>query len=118
VVEDEEALLSMLKEILETKGYHVITAVEGLEALALFQKHKDEIALVLTDIGLPKITGDQLFFKLRELNPAVKVIMASGYLEPNARSEILKAGAKDIVQKPYLPGKLLKKIREILDQQP
>jgi CheY-like chemotaxis protein len=116
VVEDEEALIAMIKVTFEANGYCVLQAMDGLQALEVYRAHRGEIALVLTDMGMPKITGEQLFFELRKLNPAVKVVMASGYLEANARSEILKAGVKSFVQKPYLPDELLKTVREILDQ--
>jgi PAS domain S-box-containing protein len=116
VVEDEEALLRMSKRILEGKGYHVLTAVDGLEALALYRKHKDEIALVVTDVGLPKISGDQLFFELKKVNPSVRVILVSGYIDPGIKSEIFKAGVHDFVQKPYDPNEVLKKVRESIDR--
>lgn len=115
VVEDEEALLAMAKVVLEASGYRILTAQDGLEALEVYQKHRDEIALVLTDIGLPKLGGDQLFFELKKLNPAVRVILASGYIEAQAKSEILKAGVRDFVQKPYDAVELLKKVRETID---
>jgi CheY-like chemotaxis protein len=116
IVEDEEALLTMLKVILEVKGYHVLTAVDGLEALALYRKHKDEIALVMTDVGLPKISGDQLFFELKKMNPSVRVVLMSGYIDVGIKSEIFQAGVHDFVQKPYDPDEVLKKVRESIDR--
>jgi PAS domain S-box-containing protein len=116
VVEDEEALLTMLKVILEVKGYRVIAAVDGLEALELFRKHKDEIALVMTDVGLPKISGDQLFFELKKVNPSVRVVLMSGYIDARLKSEIFRAGVHDFVQKPYEPNEVLKKVRESIDR--
>jgi CheY-like chemotaxis protein len=116
VVEDEEALLTMLKVTLTVKGYNVLTAVDGLEALDLFQKHKDEIALVMTDVGLPKISGDKLFFELKKVNPSVRVVLMSGYIDAGLKSEILKAGVQDFVQKPYNPNEVLRKVRESIDR--
>ena len=116
IVEDEETLLEMLKVAVEGKGYHVITANDGLQALEVYRSRKDEIDLVVTDIGLPKITGELLFGELKKLNPSVKVILVSGYIDVNLKSEILKAGVKEFIQKPYFPDDALKKIREVLDQ--
>jgi PAS domain S-box-containing protein len=116
VVEDEEALLTMLRVVLGAKGYHALTAVDGLEALALYRKHKDEIALVMTDVGLPKISGDQLFFELKKVNPSVRVVLMSGYLDAGLKSEIFKAGVQDFVQKPYDPNEVLRKVREAIDR--
>ena len=116
IVEDEETLLEMLKVAVEGKGYRVITANDGLQALEVYRSRKDEIDLVVTDIGLPKITGELLFGELKKLNPSVKVILVSGYIDVNLKSEILKAGVKEFIQKPYFPDDALKKIREVLDQ--
>ena len=73
------------------------------------------IALVLSDMGLPRLDGYEMFQRLKELEPEVKVILAGGYLEPNLKSKIFRAGVKDFVQKPYLPAHLLKKVREAID---
>ena len=116
VVEDEETLLEMMKVLVEDKGYRVITAVDGLQALDIYRSHKNEIDLVVTDVGLPKITGEVLFHELKKLNPSVKVIVASGYIEAESKSEIFKAGVKEFIQKPYLPDEVLRKIREVLDR--
>lgn len=64
---------------------------------------------------MPRLDGAALFSALKDVNPSVKAILASGYLEPNLKSELLKAGAKDFVQKPYVPAEVLKRIREVID---
>ncbi|MGA7160788.1 MAG: PAS domain S-box protein [Bacteroidota bacterium] len=116
IVEDEETLLVMLKVVIEEKGYRIIIATDGLQALEVYRSRMDEISLVLTDVGLPKMSGELLFWELKKLNPAVKVILASGYIDINSKSEILKAGVKEFIQKPYFPDEVLKKIREVLDR--
>ena len=109
IVEDEETLLEMLKVVIEEKGYRVITAIDGLQALDVYRSRKNEINLVLTDVGLPKITGELLFGELKKINPSVRVILASGYIDANSKSEILKAGVKEFIQKPYFPDEVLRK---------
>jgi PAS domain S-box-containing protein len=116
LVEDEEMLRSFVQELLEIEGYYVYTAADGLEAINLYKIYKNEINLVLTDIGLPKMTGIEEFKKLREINPQVKILLASGFLEPETKSELLDAGAKGFIQKPYIPNEILKEIRKILDE--
>jgi DNA-binding NtrC family response regulator len=69
----------------------------------------------LSDLGLPKISGEDLLKRVQQLKPGARVILASGYVEPETKSELLKAGAVEIVQKPYVPVEILKKIREALD---
>ncbi len=115
-VEDEELLLESVGQILESKGYRVYTAQDGKEAVKIYTQRAKEIDLVLTDLGLPGITGKEEFKKLKEVNPDVKVILASGFFEPNIKSELLKAGAKAIIQKPYVPDDILRIIRAVLDK--
>ncbi len=114
-VEDEEALIEMVRLLLESKGYTVFTAKDGIDAIKVYEEHEREIKLVLTDMGLPGMIGIELFKELREINPNISVIMASGFFEPDVKSELFKAGAKGFIQKPYSPDELLKKMREVLD---
>ncbi len=115
LVEDEELLRDAAKEILSARGYTVLTAGDGEEATRIYSRNKGEISLVVSDLGLPKIQGDELFKNLKGMNPKVRAIFASGYLEPNLKSELLKAGVKDFIQKPYVPTEILKKVRDTLD---
>jgi signal transduction histidine kinase/ActR/RegA family two-component response regulator len=116
IVEDEDILRKILKDLLESKGYHIYTATDGLEAVGKYQEHKDEINLVLTDMGLPRMSGTEVFKKMCEINARVKVLLASGFLEPDIKAELFKAGAKGFIQKPYNPYEVLKEIRKILDE--
>ncbi len=115
IVEDEAALNEMLKSILEARGYHVLSAFNGLDALALFQEHNEEIALVMTDLGLPKISGEQLIPRLKEVNPSVRIVVMSGFIDPETRAEILRSGLNEFIEKPYNPTEVLKKVRESID---
>jgi PAS domain S-box-containing protein len=115
VVEDEEALIEMVLLLLESKGYHVFTARDGKEAVEIFRQHKQEIDIVLTDMGLPGMTGVDEFKMLKEIAPDVKVVFASGFFDPVIKSDLYIGGAKGFIQKPYSPDEILRKIREVLD---
>jgi two-component system, cell cycle sensor histidine kinase and response regulator CckA len=115
IVEDEEFLLEMAVLIAESQGYHVFTARDGLNAIEVYREHRDEIALVLSDMGLPGMTGQDAFRRLKEINPYVKVVFASGNINPDVQSELLKDGAKGFVQKPYTSNALLQIVRTVLD---
>lgn len=115
LVEDEEMLLELLQTLLEENGYKVLVAKDGREAVEIYTRHKDEISVVLSDMGLPKLGGWEAFQKMKEINPRVKSILASGYLDPNLRADMIKAGAKDFVQKPYIPEIILARIREVIN---
>jgi PAS domain S-box-containing protein len=116
LVEDEKLLLEMTRFLLESKGYKVFNARDGAEAIEVYKAHREEIALVLTDMGLPVMVGPEVFKKLKEINPDVRIIMASGYFEPDMKTELLKAGAMDFLQKPYKSDNILMTIRKSLDK--
>jgi two-component system cell cycle sensor histidine kinase/response regulator CckA len=115
LVEDEEALRLLLEDVLRAKGYDVLTAVDGVEGFQVYEQHRERIAAVITDMGLPKQSGFDMFMKIRKLDPAVRVILASGYLNPALKSKLFQAGAKAFIAKPFQPGDVLRKLREILD---
>jgi two-component system, cell cycle sensor histidine kinase and response regulator CckA len=115
-VEDEEPLRELVRSILVEKGYTVLAARDGKEAMDIFAQKRNEIALVVSDMGLPMLTGYDLFLEMKNVNPNVKMVIASGYLEPELKAEVFRAGVKDFIQKPYTPQVLLNSIRTILDR--
>jgi two-component system, cell cycle sensor histidine kinase and response regulator CckA len=102
VVEDEQLMLRLLKRTFLQQGYEVFTASDGEEAIDLYCARKREIDGVLLDIGLPKISGVNVFLKMKEENPDVRVVIASGYLEPNVKTQMVRAGVKHFFSKPYI----------------
>jgi PAS domain S-box-containing protein len=117
LVEDEEMLRELGVSILESEGFRVLAAKDGVEAVSLFETHSEEIGLVVCDLGLPRLGGREAFLKMKERKPSVRAIVASGYLEPTIRSEMLKAGVIDTIQKPYDFNDLLAKIRSVIGPQ-
>lgn len=117
LVEDEEMLRELGVSILESEGFRVLAAKDGVEAVSLFEIHSEEIGLVVCDLGLPRLGGREAFLKMKERKPSVRAIVASGYLEPAIRSEMLKAGVIDTIQKPYDFNDLLAKIRSVIGPQ-
>lgn len=117
IVEDEEMLLSSLKSLFEEKGYKVYCASDGLQAVEIYQQHSSEIALVLADLGLPKLSGWDAFLKMKQVRKGVKMVLASGFIDPVVKNEKIELGARDIIEKPYKPGVILKRVREIIDEE-
>ena len=115
VVEDEEYLRTLLQTILESKGYNVLTARDGKEAIQMYEKNWQEIDIVLSDLGLPKTNGEVVLREIRKVNPRVKVVLASGFIEPRVRTSLMKIGVDGFISKPYTPKEVLLKVREILD---
>lgn len=116
LVEDEEMLRDLGVMMLEGDGYRVLAAKDGIEAVEMFEMHADEIGLVVCDLGLPRLGGREVFLRMKEIKPSVRAIVASGYLEPSVRSEILHAGVIDTFQKPYDFRQLIEKVRSIIGQ--
>ncbi|MGE5414051.1 MAG: PAS domain S-box protein [Syntrophomonadaceae bacterium] len=114
VVEDEEMLLRPVRELLEENGYEVLTALDGVEAVRCFEANAGRISAVLLDLGLPRLGGWQAFLKMRERDPTLRCIVASGNLDPEQRIAMEKAGVQASVRKPYSSAQILKVVREAL----
>ncbi len=115
IVEDEEALREVLKDVLAPLGYELIEARDGEEAVQIFRESASSIDLVILDIGMPKLQGDEVFQKIREINPKAYVMVASGYLENDVKSRLLSLGVKEFLQKPYSLKEVALTVRKILD---
>ncbi|MBI3363582.1 MAG: PAS domain S-box protein [Ignavibacteriae bacterium] len=115
LVEDEEMLRTLVKTLLEAKGYVVITAENGLEAVEQYKQFHEKISVVVTDIGLPRLGGWDAFLAMKKIDQGIKAIFASGYLDPNLRDEIVVNGGKHFIQKPYVPAELLKIVRKTIE---
>ena len=116
IVEDEDNLRELLRMVLEDKGMKVLEAIDGVEAVEIFTSHKDEIGVVLSDLGLPRLGGWEAFLEMRKINPELKGILASGFFNADVRNEIIKSGARDFIQKPYNTVQIIKIISELLDE--
>ncbi len=114
LVEDEEMLRDLGVEILQGEGYRVLAAKDGVEAVEIFSANRDAIGLVVCDLGLPRMGGRDVIMKLKELKPSMRALVVSGYLEPAQRSEILKAGVIDTIQKPYDFRDLVARIQSVI----
>ncbi len=115
LVEDEDGVRRLLQYVLNKRGYKVLEAASGEDALEVFEKHSAEIDLVLTDIVMPKMNGRELADRLREIRPELKVVYMSGYTD----DVLVRTGAlgpgMSFLQKPLRPDVLAAKVREALD---
>ncbi|HAP35511.1 MAG TPA: hypothetical protein DCQ28_06050 [Bacteroidetes bacterium] len=114
IVDDEEMLRDILCESLKDEGYTVLSAPDGIEALKIYVEKKDMISLVITDLGMPLMGGEELFVKLRAMNPNVKVIISSGFLDTSTRSNLLRKGFLDVLTKPYRFDAIFATVRRII----
>ncbi len=116
VVDDEFSIRDITLQTLETFGYRVITASDGADAIALYAKHTQEIAVVLMDMMMPVMDGVVAIQVLKRINPSVRIIAASGLeiAENIAKASI--AGAHDFLPKPFTAETLVKLVREVIDR--
>lgn len=101
VVDDEKILRVMLDKIVSDMGGEVTQAADGVEAVALFREKHDEIDLVILDMVMPHMNGDACFYKLREIDDTIPIVVSSGFDKNTSISELLDAGAKAYLHKPF-----------------
>ena len=115
IVDDEPDILDIGQNTLEQFGYTVLTVRSGEEAVEIYTRQGDRIDLVILDLGMPGMGGEKCMKELLRMNPAVKVLIASGYASTQTVHSVLKAGATGFMAKPYRLEDMLKKVREVLD---
>jgi len=116
LVDDEQVIIEVGQEILKALGYNVLVATSGYEALKIFRRKKDAIALVILDMVMPGLSGGETFDQLKTVKPDVRVLLCSGYSLSGQATEILNRGCSGFIQKPFKLKELSVKLREILDQ--
>ncbi len=115
VAEDESAVRSSLKLILEAYGFTVIEAVDGEDAVEKFMENKEKIQLLILDIVMPKKKGKEVYKEIKKVSPDIKVIFTSGYTAGIIHTNGTLEKGTNFILKPVSPNNLLKKIREVLD---
>jgi PAS domain S-box-containing protein len=116
VIDDEYSILEITQHTLEAFGYRVIVASNGAEAVALYAKQAKEIALVVTDMMMPIMDGVATIYVLVCINPAVRIIAASGLELADNMVKANTAGVRDFLQKPYTAETLVRRVREVIDR--
>jgi signal transduction histidine kinase len=115
LVDDEDVIREVGKDMLTAMGYNVMLATDGRRAIEIYRRHKDEIHLVLLDMVMPRLSGQQVYKRLRELDPNVKVLLSSGYSLDSEAAEIMDQGCNGFIQKPFNINALSKALRSIID---
>ena len=117
LAEDHEGLRQMSQEMLTSLGYSIVLARDGREAIEKFEADSGKISLVVLDVVMPRLGGPGALERIRGINPSIPVIFTSGYSEESEMlSSLVSRGAAILLQKPYPPKDLARKIRDILDK--
>ena len=114
VADDEPDVRDVFRAMLQSLGYKVIEAGDGLEAVEIFRQHVSEIDLVILDLMMPRLSGEAAFGQMRRISPGVRAILASGYDESGRLHEIVASGFGGFLQKPFRRQDLGMKVREVL----
>jgi len=116
LIDDEEIVLDIGRDLLKAMGCRVLTARDGREAIELYQKNRDEIDIVILDMIMPNISGSDTYDRMKKINPDIKVLLSSGYSIDGQATDILNRGCNGFIQKPFTINKLSAAIRQILDK--
>lgn len=115
LAEDEDIIREMAVLTLEAKGYKVLAAPDGAAALARYRQSADKIDLVIADMAMPRMSGPELFDRMKQINPGVRVVVSSGYSSDQEGQRMLEHGCLGFLQKPYNGDQLCQTVRSILD---
>ncbi len=116
LVDDEDVIQEVGKNLLEAMGYRVLLAGDGKEAVEVYGKNRDVIDIVILDMVMPNMGGGEAYDCVKEINPDIKVLLSSGYSIDGEATKILERGCNGFIQKPFRMNELAEKIREILDK--
>jgi CheY-like chemotaxis protein len=117
VVEDETQLRTLIKRTLSERGYQVLDAGNGVEAIEVAAAHSGPIHLLVTDVVMPRLSGGELAARLQEARPGLRVIFVSGYSDDAIERHGVLAPDSVFLQKPVMPEELARVTRDILDAQ-
>ena len=115
-VDDEVPITKVSRGILERLGYSVTTSTNGVEALELFRSKPQDFDLVVTDMTMPKMTGDNLAIELMNIRPDIPVILCTGYSKKMSNESAIDIGIKAFITKPIERANLAKIVRKVLDE--
>jgi two-component system, cell cycle sensor histidine kinase and response regulator CckA len=115
LVDDEDIIIDVSKQILETLGYKVLIARSGREAVDIYEKHGTQIDVVILDMVMPEMNGGEIFDVLKAMNSDTKIILSSGYSMNDFAKKIMECGCHAFIQKPFGIDQLSQKLREVLD---
>ncbi len=115
VVDDEEENRNVISKMLDSAGYEVILACDGLEALKIFNKEHSGIQAVLLDLTLPRLSGNQVFEEMKKINPKARIVLTSGFDEQEVSDLFNETGFAGFIQKPFTTSNLIDEFNKILE---
>ena len=115
VVDDEPMALVLAKRVLTEAGFEVVTAESGFECLDIFRKQPHHFDLILLDLSMPFMDGEETFVRLRNINPAVAVLLSTGFMAQERLDRMIAAGMAGFLRKPHRPDEVVAHVRSVLE---
>lgn len=110
IIEDEEWLRDLAVDTLGSSGYQILSARDGEEGIETFKANKDRISVVISDLGLPKLSGEEVIDSIKKIDQDVRIIVASGYIDLDVKTTLSKQGIRYFIQKPYMSNEMLRAV--------
>jgi len=114
IVDDEETIRDLLKQLLELNDYKTVLASNGMEALEIYKNQGASIDLIITDLGLPLMNGRELGEAVKALNPDAKMIITTGFVGQEKFDELMRVGFMEIIRKPFDIRQVILSIKKAL----
>ena len=116
-VDDDRDLFQLTRDMLDVYNYRTVSAETGEEALEIYQKERTQIDLIILDLNMPGMGGAKCLERLVEIDPSIKIVIATGYMEQGQKEALLRAGASSYATKPYQFQTILKEIKALLSKE-
>jgi len=114
VVDDEQMALVLIKRLLTEAGFQVVTAQSGFECLDIFRKQPHSFQLVLLDLTMPFMDGEETFQRLREIRADIPTLLCTGFIKPDRLERMMSAGILGFLRKPLAPDEIVDHVRRVL----
>jgi CheY-like chemotaxis protein len=115
MAEDDESVRAFVGQVLRNAGYTVLTAIDGAEAMALFEEHQERIALAVLDVIMPKMSGKAVAESIRATRPDARVLFCTGYDFRLLEEGFVPTNGIEVIRKPFTHVQLLNVVRSMID---
>jgi DNA-binding NtrC family response regulator len=114
IIDDEEMIRDLARDMLEMHGFHILSAENGVDGVAVFKKNKDNIACIILDVTMPRMSGRETYQQLKKIDKNVKIILSTGHGKGEMAQEIIALGIHGVIQKPYRIEELLRLVQKMM----
>jgi DNA-binding NtrC family response regulator len=114
IIDDEEMIRDLARDVLEMHGFHILSAENGVDGVAVFKKNKDNIACIILDVTMPRMSGRETYQQLKKIDKNLKIILSTGHGKGEMAQEIIALGVHGVIQKPYRIEELLRLVQKMM----